>query len=180
MRAAIRRPARLVKTKYPKRTFSSTTPLCLLGKADKMGKRDKKKIAPFFSIKEKQLPSVAGELRTIESCKFKWRILEEYLDFNHGRFGWKRLRPNEILISIIPKLHSYEDLTWEEASKRKHFHPWKTSKLDAPLKSLAENRGYEDLYQIDIDESSRIFGIKNAEVFYCIWYDSSHDGKKMS
>ena len=143
-------------------------------------KRNKKKIAQFNHLSKKQLPSPQDELRSIEKSKFKWRIVKEYLDFNHGSFGWKNLHSSEILQVVIPKLHFFEELTWEEASKRKHFHPWKTSKLDEPIRTLAQNRGYESLYQIDIDLETRIFGVKSADCFFCVWYDGGHKGKKMS
>ena len=67
-------------------------------------KRNKKKIAQFNHLSKKQLPSPQDELRSIEKSKFKWRIVKEYLDFNHGSFGWKNLYSSEILQVIIPKL----------------------------------------------------------------------------
>nr|DAR29709.1 MAG TPA: hypothetical protein [Caudoviricetes sp.] len=139
---------------------------------------------PSISVapKSKILPDVKSEIKSVEARNFKWRILPNYLAYSNSAFGWDKLTSDKILNIIIPKLHNYESLTWEEAQKRPHFHFWKVSKLDKQLRRLAENKGYDCLYQIDIENSngSRIFGIRNGEVFFCVWYDSNHNGKKMS
>ena len=128
----------------------------------------------------KSLPSLKPQIDAIELRSFKWRILPKYLEFSNSDFGWEKLTSNEILNVIIPKLHKYEDLSWAEAQKRPHFHSWKTSDLDRQLRKLAENKGYDKLYQIDIEKACRIYGIKNGDVFFCVWYDPQHKGKKMS
>ncbi len=130
--------------------------------------------------KRKQLPNIKQEVEAIETKNFRWRILPDYLEFSNSSFGWDKLTSDKILKVIIPRLHDFETLTWGEAQKRKHFHPWKVSDLDNPLKTLAKNKGYDRLYQIDIEKACRIYGIKNGDIFFCVWYDPTHKGKKMS
>lgn len=137
---------------------------------------------PFIPVPKssKTLPDVESEIKAIEHRNFKWRILPRYLEFSNSSFGWDKLTSDRILKTIIPRLHDFESLTWYEAQKRKHFHAWKVSELDKQLRRLAENKGYDRLYQIDIEKSCRIYGIKNGDTFFCVWYDANHNGKKMS
>lgn len=141
----------------------------------------RKRLPPINAPKQlKSLPNLKSEVNAIEHRNFKWRILPDYLEFSNSSFGWNKLTSDRILNIIIPRLHDFESLTWSEAQKRKHFHSWKVSELDRKLKQLAENKGYDRLYQIDIEKACRIYGIKNGDTFFCVWYDPNHNGKKMS
>jgi hypothetical protein len=79
------------------------------------------------------------------------------------------------LYSLRSRLASYEGQIWREIEKRPHCHPWNPADLDDEAADRAEAMKLLELYQIDIDNMARLFGIRNGSVFSIVWWDPDHD-----
>ena len=115
-------------------------------------------------------------------AKFIWRVNRKYLDFDHVDLGWCNCNTEVLLWDVIQELQSYEGLTWQQIrEKSRHNHSWEYHYIPKPLRDRLKERQLDylpELYQLALANVPRIWGYKEINTFYLIWYDPKHEGYK--
>ena len=103
---------------------------------------------------------------------FIWNTEKVDLD---SEYGWNKATIGIVLQKIIPKLQHFGSMTWEDVKKTgSHF-----IDLDKCSKEAEDRLGeieleVEQLFSLRIDGEKRIFGWRQASVFYVLWWDPEH------
>ena len=98
------------------------------------------------------------------------------LDFN-GPWGWLKIQLKDTLVEIVEKLKNFESMTWGEIDRSNKSHPIPSNKISREAqKRLIENEldDLENLYSIRLSGRGRIWGKRENEAFYIIWWDPNH------
>jgi hypothetical protein len=109
-----------------------------------------------------------------------WRI--GMIDFG-GYWGWENLNNVDSLKSIQDKLRHFEKMTWGEIEKKligkgtqqNHFMPVNKICKDARNRLKEINLDDQDyLYSLRFSGTERLWGIREAEILYILWWDHDH------
>lgn len=83
--------------------------------------------------------------------------------------------------NVVRKLKDFEKLSWAEIyTNKKWNHPISISKISKQAKRRLEKLNIDandqgSLYQLRISQKERLFGIRESEVFYVLWWDPNHE-----
>jgi hypothetical protein len=136
-----------------------------------MGKKPRRAAnVPQFS----KLPRGAELVEVIRKKQFCWRV--EELDWE-GQWGWSQASRDEILRTIVPKLHNYESMTWAQVEGPSGSHSVEFDQLcpEAQARLTEIGRGeLENLFSVRITGEQRVWGIKDVAILRLIWWDPSH------
>lgn len=94
-----------------------------------------------------------------------------------GPWGWNNLHPPDFWMSIKEKMGEYEKMTWQEIFMHAKNHPIKINLLCPEAQGrLAEidQDDIEELVQVFITNTARIFGIRDGNKLKILWWDPSH------
>jgi hypothetical protein len=103
------------------------------------------------------------------------------MDYDHDTFGWCNCTSLNLLKHIIKELQTYEGLIWSTVKTYSHCHSWDIDRVPKHFQDRLIQRGLhvDELFQISIGSLCRIWGFRQMEIFYPIWYDPNHDGYKV-
>jgi hypothetical protein len=136
-----------------------------------MGKRPKRVAnVPQFQ----KHPRGAELIETIQKKQFCWRV--EDIDWN-GPWGWSNASREEILRTIVPKLHNYESMTWAAVEGPSGSHSVEFDQLcgDAQARLGEIGKGeVESLFSVRITGEQRIWGVKDVAILRVLWWDPGH------
>lgn len=118
-----------------------------------------------------------------ESIKHKkpvWRM--GLIDFE-GYWGWGNVNNVAAIKSIQDKLKNFESMTWGEiesklikkGSPQNHFMP--VNKIDKKARERLKELhlgDQESLYSLRFSGTERLWGIREAEILYIVWWDHNH------
>lgn len=107
-------------------------------------------------------------------------------DREHDLWGWQKL-PDEKQIEIIKLLCSYERMTWADLRKQvggrghgTNHHPLPVSSFTKKARDRLQELkldDYPDLFSLRLQNTVRLYGIKDGRVLKFIWYDPYHGSK---
>lgn len=123
-----------------------------------------------------KIPKKSRDPISFETELFTWRVHHKYIDCDHGILGWDKVSILECIQVIIPQLHSYEGLTWNQIKTKPHCHTWELDKLPKDFYARLQERSLDidELFQISLGSKPRLLGYKDGKIFYLIWYDPNH------
>lgn len=140
----------------------------------------KKKKLPRHSseIQKNKVPGYSPENSPDSILKLKpsWRF--GLMDIT-GQWGWGNVESKEKLLKITDKLKVFEAMTWEEIGKKGVSHPMPKDRITRyAQKCLSGKRidadELETLYSLRLSSRERVWGIREREVFYFLWWDPEH------
>lgn len=109
----------------------------------------------------------------IHAMKFQWRV--ENIDLD-GEWGWNGTTIQELFRKIIPKLHHYETMKWDEIEGRgSHFVDY--DQLCKPAQGRLVDLGLSDisqLFSLRMDGSARIWGQRDVARLNLLWWDPDY------
>ncbi|MCI0572640.1 MAG: hypothetical protein L0Y66_17950 [Myxococcaceae bacterium] len=138
-----------------------------------MGKKPKKPVIAVAPPSGKQ-PRIAVNPDMHEELKPVWRV--QLLDLG-GPWGWSRVQA-PALVDIQRRLASFETMTWNEIRKQKSCGFISVSAVcKAAQERLMETHqdDTEQLYKLRIDQSGRVWGIRDRNVLKLLWWDPEHE-----
>jgi hypothetical protein len=121
-----------------------------------------------------KVPRGAELAEAIRTKQFCWRVQE--LDWD-GSWGWSQASTDEILRTIVPKLHNYESMTWAEIEGPSGSHSVQLDQLcsEAQVRLNEIGRGdLESLFSVRINGEQRVWGVKDIAILRVIWWDPDH------
>lgn len=137
-----------------------------------MKKRPKSNFTPSDEKKPRRSPQ--NDPATIVDIKPCWRF--GMLDLK-GCWGWEKIEKRDQLLEIVEKLKNFETMTWGEidSSNKNHLIPCDKITREARDR-LAQLKldDMEDIYSIRLKSRERIWGKREIEAFYIIWWDPDH------
>ncbi|MDO8282710.1 MAG: hypothetical protein Q7U10_08860 [Thermodesulfovibrionia bacterium] len=130
----------------------------------------------------KKTPTIdyAHSPESINQKRPVWRM--GMIDFE-GQWGWGNLNSADAFKTIQNRLKSFETMTWGEiATKRiskgspqNHFMP--VSKICKDARDRLKELNLDDLdelYSLRFAARERLWGIRQAEILYILWWDHNH------
>ncbi len=113
-----------------------------------------------------------------DTTRFKWLISPIYIDYDHDIYGWDRIPVQYLLGTIVTRFHTLEGQTWAEIKLAdNHNHSKPIVELEGELQSRLKERDLdhlENLFQISVGNVPRIFGYREKQIFYPMWWDETH------
>ena len=113
-----------------------------------------------------------------EDMQFRWRVTEKYIDYDDEEWGWGRGRIGirQFFQRLLPRLHQYETMTWNELFNRQSCHAWKVNDMytDAQRKLREKYPEHDTFHQIDMEQPCRLLGIRDRQILHLIWHDPNH------
>lgn len=137
-----------------------------------MSKNPKKRFDPSSD----KSPKGGEKADVYNKMNFCWRV--DWIDMD-GDWGFKKPDCDTIWKQIIPFLHSTETRTWSEiyGARDTSNHPMPVGNVERSARDrlLAIGRGeYETLIQLNVRGGIRLWGIRDRQIFYLLWYDPEH------
>ena len=125
---------------------------------------------------EGKTPHIAENVDVLTTLNFKWRMSEEYIDYDHEEWGWGQVRIRQFFHHLLPRLQDYETMTWNDVTQRPSCHPMEVSRIcPAAKRRLQETHpDIDTLHQIDMQQPCRLWGYRDKQILYIIWYDPHH------
>ncbi|MCP4154853.1 MAG: hypothetical protein GY757_44435 [bacterium] len=96
-----------------------------------------------------------------------------------GPWGWGNIQSKDSLIDIIRKLQDFETMTWGEIDNKKSCHLTFIEKIDKHAKERLgeiqiDAESQRVLYQLRLTGKERVWGIRELDAFYIVWWDPEH------
>ena len=108
-------------------------------------------------------------------------------DREHALWGWEKL-PNEEFIKIIKDhLHGFENMTWVTIKQASGGRKSGTNSHPLPIEGFAKDAikrlqdlkldDISELFSLRLNNTLRLYGIKDGRVLRFIWHDPHHGTK---
>lgn len=144
--------------------------------------KQKKKPTSKVKIKAQKKPRTDSAISPESSHHKKpaWKLAK--MDFG-GDWGFNKINRASILRELHRKLRNFEGMTWAEIERAtgrsgKLNHSIRIDRLKTSVQNrLRELRLLEEhdyLYSLHFDATGRLWGIKDNEIFYILWWDQDH------
>ncbi len=139
-----------------------------------MSKR--KRAKSNFRPKPQKVPRIAENVDGLRQLKFRWRVDDRYIDYNHEEWGWGKVTIQEFFKELLNRLQDYETMTWGEVLRRDSCHDMEASKLSpaAQRRLLQILPDIDTLHQLDMKQPCRLWGYRDRQILYLIWHDPKH------
>jgi len=145
--------------------------------------KKKKRPKSREKIKPQKKPKTDSSISpdTVINKKPAWRFGK--IDFE-GEWGFDKINKSSILKNLHQKLKNFEGMTWGEIERKtikkgsKLNHSIFVEKISKEAKNrfkkirLADE--YDTLYSFHLAGKERLWGIRENEIFYIIWWDKEH------
>jgi hypothetical protein len=141
-----------------------------------MAKPSKKPTWKNTPTHNKKEPKGGDRVESENSRNFCWRT--DWIDLD-GPWSFRNASCEKIWKEIVPRLHDFETQTWGElyGLKNGSTHPMPVDKIEQDaqdrLRSLGRDE-FETLFQLNVRGGIRLWGIRDRQIFYLIWYDPNH------
>ena len=128
---------------------------------------------PPPSIKKPRIPANAEKWT---QKHFRWKISDNYIDMNHGEWGWGSVPISDFFTILKNSLQKYEDMLWCDVLKRKSCHtlPLHKAVPRARTRFIEICPDIDTLHQVDFSELGRVWGVKKGEYLQVVWHDPCH------
>ena len=96
----------------------------------------------------------------------------------HGPWGKNRLTEDAIWNEILPKIRSYETMTWADIERdrnRNHSVPVSSLISDAQRRIQELRIDVDELFRFRFNGMQRLWGIRDRERFKILWWDPGHE-----
>lgn len=102
----------------------------------------------------------------------------EALDLD-GPFGWRRFGPT-VVTGVLKSLRGFETMTLGEifTDSRKQNHKVSVERLSTKAQRRLEELKLDDqdeLWQLRLTGTQRVWGLRNKAVFSLLWWDPDHE-----
>jgi hypothetical protein len=139
----------------------------------------KKKQPPEAVVYKKKQPkySQINNPDSILKRRPVWRI--DLIDIE-GQWGWWNVSSKEKLLEIKNKLNNIQSMTWEEIDRdKKYNHFVDSNKIEENAKKRLSEKNIDadkidNLYRFRLSGRERVWGIREQEFFYLLWWDPQH------
>lgn len=108
-------------------------------------------------------------------------------DFAHNLWGWQKLSYEEHL-KILQLFCSLEKITWAELKRQAGGRTHGTNHHSLPVAEFAKTArdrlqelkldDYSDLFSVRLNNTIRIYGIREGKALKLIWHDPYHGSEK--
>jgi hypothetical protein len=133
-------------------------------------------------VRENPLHAGKGNVRvgadpgTAQKKTPAWKIGTFDVD---GPWGHSRVDTKRLWTELFPKLKNYESMTWAEIERDKHHnHSVPVDQLISEARRRLEQLKLDDvesLFRFRFSGKERLWGRRDLEVFYLIWWDPEHE-----
>jgi len=132
----------------------------------------KKGVNPKFD----RTPRKLTDPISFDDTNFKWRVHNNYIDYDHEEWGWGKVTIQEFFKELLNRLQDYETMTWNEVLRRDSCHDMEASKLSpaAQRRLLQILPDIDTLHQLDMKQPCRLWGYRDRQILYLIWHDPKH------
>jgi hypothetical protein len=142
-----------------------------------VNKNPKTKFHPDTSKNPKTDPQNRPE--SIINCKPVWRL--GMIDIE-GRWGWGNIDSREAIMEIHNMLRAFETMTWAEIEQKKgksgkYNHPMPVQNICKAARDRLKEMELDDLdvlYSLRLSGEHRVWGKRDNDAFYILWWDPSH------
>lgn len=112
----------------------------------------------------------------LDDTQFRWRAGERFIDYDDADWGWGQVTIREFFQTVLPRLQEYETMTWNELFRRDSCHSWDIDKMPTKARNKLKRRypEYDTFHQVDLQQPCRLFGWRDRQFLYLIWYDPKH------
>ncbi len=97
----------------------------------------------------------------------------------HGRWGADSVDLEQFWSELYKKLSSYESMTWGQIEiDRKRNHSVAVASVTKEARDRLSHLNLDDvdqLYRFRFDGTSRLWGIRDRELFKLLWWDPNHE-----
>jgi hypothetical protein len=140
-------------------------------------KKPKTKIRPDTSKNPKVDPYNIPE--SVMNKRPAWRLGMMDID---GEWGWGKLDSRESVVEIQKMLRDFESMTWAEIERKKgqsgkNNHPMPVQNICKEARKRLKEIELDDidvLYSIRLSNAHRVWGKRDNEAFYILWWDPAH------
>jgi hypothetical protein len=151
-----------------------------------MTRKQDKKPKALYSPNSKQV-RVKEDPRSFDQETPAWQF--NCCDLDHEKWGWGKLTPKEVWDLIKVSLHSFETMTWHEIKKVSggraegngtNHHSLLVEKFNKEAQQrLVELKldDQDELFSLRLNNTVRLYGIKQGRVLRFIWHDPHHGTK---
>jgi hypothetical protein len=136
--------------------------------------RKKPKAKAIPEICKRPIAAPQNSPESILKRKPSWRF--GLLDF-HSSWGWFKLQSPGKIEGIINKLKNFERMTWGEIEKNKQSHSISLDCISKEARDRLKKMNRDDLdplFSLRLSGKERIWGWRDQESFYIIWWDPEH------
>jgi hypothetical protein len=121
-----------------------------------------------------KVPRGAQVAESIRSKPFCWRLNE--IDWE-GPWGWSNASVENLVRSVVPKLHDYESMSWADVEGPSGSHSILYDGLCPEAQERLKVIGHgelESLFSVRISSERRVWGIKDLAILRVLWWDPEH------
>src|ERR1700733_13751817 len=131
-----------------------------------MAKQPRSAYAPQIG----KVPRGGQQAQAIQSKNFCWRFSD--IDWD-GPWGWSKATGEQLVRTIVPKLHDYESMTWAaiEGPTGSHFVEFKDlckEARDRLLKIGKDEQG--QLFSVRLSGELRVWGVRDVAILRVLWW----------
>lgn len=136
-----------------------------------MGRQDKRPKTRVHPAAGK-VPRSEDVQARVSASPFKWTTEQIELD---GPFGFSNAAHDAIFYKIIPRLHGFECLNWEQM-KATGSHDIEFSRLSKEAQQRIREfyDDERDVYSLKIEGRLRVVGFRDGAICRIIWFDPEH------
>jgi hypothetical protein len=108
-------------------------------------------------------------------------------DQDHDLWGWEKLSEKEFIKIIRDHLHSFENMTWNTIKQASGGRASGTNSHPLSIEGFAKNAikrlqelkldDISELFSLRLNNTLRLYGIKDGRVLRFIWHDPHHGTK---
>ena len=141
-----------------------------------MGKKQKKPcFATVFGDLQSKRPALQSDLTGYMTKSPAWRLrsIDDAWDYGWSKIGQQRWRDE-----VLPKLASFETMTWAEILQNNNSHFVRLDNFNTDARKRLEELCLGDLDQIlslRLRGTYRIYGFCTENILHILWFDFNHE-----
>lgn len=108
-------------------------------------------------------------------------------DQNHELWGWEKLAHEDFINIVKEHLHSFENMTWTQIKQAAGGRSSGTNSHPLPIEGFVKDAikrlqelkldDISELFSLRLNNTLRLYGIKDGRVLRFIWHDPYHGTK---
>lgn len=133
-------------------------------------KRARKVKQPAFAKKARR----TERPESTERETITWRVS---LLRRSGNWGWNDIQNAVLWNSVFVKMSNFESMTWAQIKRGVRNHSIARSKLCRNAQKELDDQHLDDieeLFQLGLSGTERIWGVRIGRVFQILWWDPDH------